>query len=78
MIQIHCLKITNDPALHIITEAAEDNAYAKAIAELIQTGKHVILKEISPLHKYASSLDALSIMEQEGGTLERRNKSCST
>ena len=37
---IHCLKISNYPALDIITDAAKDNAYTKAAAELLQTGKH--------------------------------------
>ena len=65
----HCLRISNEPALNIITEAAEDNAYAKAAAELLQTGKHTTPDESSPLHEYASSLSTLSIIEQKDGTL---------
>ena len=55
--------------LDIITEAAEDKAYKKAAAELLQTGKHTTPEESSPLYEYTSSLDALSIIEQEGGKL---------
>ena len=66
---IHCLRISNDPALDIMTEAAEDNAYAKAAAELLQTGKHATPDEISPLHECTSSLSTFSILEQKGGTL---------
>ena len=66
---IHCLRISSDPALNIISEDAEDNAYAKAEAELLQTGKHATPDKSSPLHEYASSLSTLSISEQEGGTL---------
>ena len=53
---IHCLKISNDHALDIITEAAEDNTYMKAAAELLQTGKHAQPAENSPLHEYANVL----------------------
>ena len=49
---IYCLRISNDPALNIITEAAEDNAYTKAAAELLQTGKHASPAQSSPLHEY--------------------------
>ena len=66
---IHCLRISSDPALNIITEATEDNAYAKAAAELLQTGKHASPAESSPLHEYASILNTLSIAEHEKGTL---------
>ena len=66
---IHCLRILNDPALNIITEAAEDNAYTQAAAELLQTGKHASLSESSPLHKSASILSSISISEPEKGTL---------
>ena len=45
---IHCLIISNNPALNIITEAAKDNAYAKATAELLQTGKQVSPTESTP------------------------------
>ena len=51
---IHCLRISNDPALNIITKAAKDNTYAKAAAELLQTGKHASPTESSPLHEYAA------------------------
>ena len=66
---IHCLRILNDPALNIITEAAEDNTYAKAAAELLQTGRHASPSESSPLHEYASVLSSISISEPEKGTL---------
>ena len=66
---IHCLRISIDPALNIITEAAEDNVYTKAATELLQTGKHATPGKSSPLHEYTSALSTLSISEQEGGTL---------
>ena len=66
---IHCLRISNDPALNIITEVVEDNACAKAAAELLLTRKHATPDESSPLHKYASSLSTLSISEQNEGSL---------
>ena len=66
---IHCLRISSEPALNIITEAAEDNAYAKAAAELLQTGKHASPTESSPLHEYSSVLNTLSIAEPEKGRL---------
>ena len=66
---IHCLIISNDPALNIITDAAEDNTYAKAAAQLLQTGKHASPAESSPLYEYASVLSSLSISEHEKGTL---------
>ena len=66
---IHFLRISNDPALNIITEEAEDNAYAKAAAEFLQTGKHASPTESSPMHEYASVLNTLSIAEPEKGTL---------
>ena len=66
---IHCLRISNDPSLNIITEAAEDNAYAQAAAELLLTGKHASPAESSPLHEYAGIISSLSISEPEKGTL---------
>ena len=45
---IHCLRISNDPALDIITEAAEDNVYTKAATELLQTGKHQLPTRVLP------------------------------
>ena len=66
---IHCLRISNDPALNIITEAAKDNAYAKAAAELLQTGKQASPTESTPWHEYASVLSTLSISKPEKGTL---------
>ena len=66
---VHCLRISSDPALNIITEAAEDNKYAKAAAELLWAGKHASPTESSPLHEYASVLNILSIAEPEKGTL---------
>ena len=71
---IHCLRISNDPALNIITEAAEDNAYAKAAAELLQTRKHASPAESSPLHEYTSVLSTLSISEPERGTLLMKDR----
>ena len=65
---IHCLRISSDPPLNIITEAAEDKAYVEAAAELLQTGKHASPTESSPLHKYASVLNTLSITKPEKGT----------
>ena len=47
---IPCLRISNNPTLDIITEATKDNAYTKAAAELLQTGKHATPGKSSPLH----------------------------
>ena len=66
---IHCLRISNDPSLNIITEAAEDNAYAQAAAKVLQTGKDASPAESSPLHEYAGVLSSISISEPEKGTL---------
>ena len=66
---IHCIRISSDPALNIITETAKDNAYTEADTERLQTGEHATPAESSPLHEYANVLNTLSIAEPERGTL---------
>ena len=66
---IHCLRNSNDPALSIITEAAEDNAYMQAAAEQLQTGKHALPSENSRLHEYVSVLSLISISDTREGKL---------